>query len=131
GFGFIGSRIAEALLARGDEVVVLEHPAVPERKLSQQVEILRADITDGESLAAASASGVDAVLHLAGQPSGARSFEIPVEDVTINAVGTLRMAQWCLANDVERIVAASTFNVYGDHPELERYAEDTPCRPKS
>ncbi|HZC30610.1 MAG TPA: NAD-dependent epimerase/dehydratase family protein [Gaiellaceae bacterium] len=131
GFGFIGSRIAETLLERGDDVVVLEHPATPVRELSHDVELVRADITDGASLGAVQVKGVDAVLHLAGQPSGARSFEIPVEDMTINAVGTLRVAQWCLANDVDRIVAASTFNVYGDHPELERYAEDTSCRPKS
>lgn len=131
GFGFIGSRIAEQLLERGDEVVVLEHPATAVRELSADVELVRADITDGESLGAVQLKGVDAVLHLAGQPSGARSFEIPVEDMTINAVGTLRVAQWCVANGVDRIVAASTFNVYGDHPELERYAEDTSCRPKS
>lgn len=131
GFGFIGSRIVERLFERGVDVVVLEHPATPEREFSHDVEVVRADITSGESLGDAKVEGVDAVLHLAGQPSGARSFSIPVEDVQINALGTLRVVNWCLDNEVGRIVTASTFNVYGDHPELERYAEDTCCQPKS
>jgi UDP-glucose 4-epimerase len=131
GFGFIGGALARHLLSQGHEVAILEHPDSQIPSFAKGLEIVQADITSTESMASAACSQVDAVLHLAGQPSGARSFSIPVDDLRMNALGTLNTAIWCLENDVERIVAASTFNVYGDHPGVEEYPEDLACRPQS
>lgn len=131
GFGFIGGAIVRALLDRGDDVVILEHPDAVVPSFAAGVEIVRADIADPESVSAVRRADVNAVLHLAGQPSGARSFSIPVTDLRLNALGTLNMAVWCDENDVGRFITASTFNVYGDHQGIEVYAEDLPCNPKS
>jgi UDP-glucose 4-epimerase len=131
GFGFVGSRLIPHLRAKGIETVVLEHPAAPVPLALSDIEVLRADITDEASMAAARRPGIDAVLHLAAQSSGPRSFSVPALDVKLNVLGTVNTINWCLENQVERLVFASSFVVYGDHPEREALDEDVACRPKS
>lgn len=131
GFGFVGSRLVRHLRARGLEVAVMEHAAAAAPADIADVQVLRADITDEASLAAVPAAGIDAVLHMAAQSSGPRSFSIPVTDVKLNVLGTLNVINWCLANSVDRLLFASSFVIYGDHPDREALDEATPCRPKS
>jgi UDP-glucose 4-epimerase len=131
GFGFVGSRLVRHLRGRGLEVVVMEHPqAKPPADLGD-VHVLRADITDEASVASATLPDVDAVLHLAAQSSGPRSFSIPVIDVKLNVLGTANVINWCVANSVDRLLFASSFVVYGDHPDREMLDETACCRPKS
>lgn len=131
GFGFVGSRLVRHLRSSGLEVVIMEHAAATAPSDIAAVQVVRADITDESSLAAAPLAGVDAVLHLAAQSSGPRSFSIPVMDVKLNVLGTLNVINWCLANQVERLLFASSFVVYGDHADREALDETTPFRPKS
>jgi UDP-glucose 4-epimerase len=131
GFGFVGSRLVKRLLDQGHEVVVLEHPSAAVPKELNKIEVLRADIADENSMANVKRAGLDAVLHLAAQSSGPRSFSIPVQDVKLNVLGTINTIDWCVANSVERIIFASSFVIYGDHPDREYMDENTPCRPKS
>jgi UDP-glucose 4-epimerase len=131
GYGFVGSRLARRLRARGIEVAVLEHPSARPPPDLEDAQVLRADISDEASLAEAPLAGVDAVLHLAAQSSGPRSFSVPVQDVKLNVLGTLNVVNWCLANKVDRLLFASSFVIYGDHPDREALDEATPCRPKS
>ena len=109
----------------------MEHPGAAAQADLADVQVLRADITDEESLARAKLDGVDAVLHLAAQSSGPRSFSVPVLDVKLNVLGTLNTINWCLENGIDRLLFASSFVVYGDHPDREALDEDVPCRPKS
>jgi UDP-glucose 4-epimerase len=131
GFGFIGSRMVRHLRSKGLEVLVMEHPNALVPSGLEDVPVLRADITSEESLNSIRLSGVEAVLHLAGQASGERSFYEPVLDVRLNVLGTLNIINWCLANKIDRLLFASSFNVYGDHPESEIYHEGMECHPKS
>jgi UDP-glucose 4-epimerase len=131
GFGFVGTRLVRHLLAQGKEVVILEHPGAQTPAEFSALQVLHADITSESSMKDARCAGVDAVLHLAAQSSGPRSFSIPLQDVQLNIVGTLNAINWCLANDVDRLLFASSFVIYGDHPEREALDEDTCCRPKS
>ena len=131
GFGFIGARLVRHLRIKGLEVAVMEHRAAPIPAGLEQVQVLRVDITDEESLAGAKLAGVDAVLHLAAQSSGPRSFSIPVLDVKLNILGTVNTINWCIDNQVDRLIFASSFVVYGDHPDREALDETVPCRPKS
>jgi UDP-glucose 4-epimerase len=131
GFGFVGSRLVRHLRGRGLEVVVMEHPQAQAPADIGDVQVLRADITDEASLAGAPLAGVDAVLHLAAQSSGPRSFSIPVIDIKLNVLGTANVINWCAANNVERLLFASSFVVYGDHSDREVLDESTCCRPKS
>ena len=131
GFGFVGSLLVKHFLKKGLEVVVLEHPEASIPKNFEKIEILRADITNESSMELVKYSGIDAVLHLAAQSSGPRSFAIPVKDVQMNILGTLNVINWCLDNDVERLLFASSFVIYGDHPNNEALDETVNCQPKS
>lgn len=131
GFGFIGTRMVRHLRDKGLEVIVMEHPSAQVPSGLEGVHVMRADITDEISLAGAKMSGIDAVLHLAGQASGERSFYEPVLDVKLNILGTLNIINWCIDNKVDRLLFASSFNIYGDHPGSELYDERMACNPKS
>jgi UDP-glucose 4-epimerase len=131
GYGFVGSRLVSKLRADGLEVAVLEHPSAQTPANLKDVQVVRADITDETSLAAIKLVGIDAVLHLAAQSSGPRSISIPVLDVKLNVLGTVNTINWCLDNQVPQVLFASSFVVYGDHPDRELLDEEIPCRPKS
>ena len=131
GYGFVGSRIARHLSSKGVEVVILEHPSSVAPPEIAKLPVIRADIADEASMQAARHAGIEAALHLAAQSSGPRSFSIPVQDVQLNVLGTLNTINWCLTNAVERLIFASSFVVYGDHPDREALDEDACCRPKS
>ncbi len=131
GFGFVGARLVRHLRAKGLEVAILEHAGATAPADLADCQVLRADITDENSLAAAPLAGVDAVLHLAAQSSGPRSFSIPVIDVKLNVLGTLNTINWCIDNSVDRLVFASSFVVYGDHPDRVALDEGVACHPKS
>ena len=131
GFGFVGSHLVKHLQNKGTEVVILEHPSAVVPKNLSGLPVLRADITSESSMSDAKCAGIDAVLHLAAQSSGPRSFSIPVQDVQLNIVGTLNTINWCLTNGAGRLLFASSFVIYGDHPDREMLDEETCCRPKS
>jgi UDP-glucose 4-epimerase len=131
GFGFVGARLVRHLRGKGLEVIVMEHPAATAPVDLRTVQVMRADIADEGSMSGARLPGVDAVLHLAAQSSGPRSFTIPVIDVKLNVLGTVNTINWCIENQVDRLLFASSCVVYGDHPDREALDETVPCRPKS
>lgn len=131
GLGYIGSRLIKSLLSYGHEVMILDNLSTPVESHIAGVKINQCDITDPECLKGIKAPGFNILLHLAAQSSGAYSFEHPDEDIRINVLGTLNMINWCRDNDIPRIVFASSFTVYGDHPESEILSEDLSCQPKA
>jgi UDP-glucose 4-epimerase len=131
GFGFIGARFVKHFQAKNIEVIVLEHPLSKIPDDFPECEILRGDITEREFINSVKVEGIDAVLHLAAQSSGPRSFSIPEIDIKINILGTLNTIDWCLANNIDRFLFASSFVIYGDHPDKEALDEKTNCLPKS
>jgi UDP-glucuronate 4-epimerase len=128
--GFIGSHLADGLVARGHEVVGLDcltdyyDPALKEEN-ALGLELLRLDLAED----AVALAGYDGVFHLAGQP-GVRSFG-DVFDVYLrrNVLATQRLLEAASAAGV-RVVLASSSSVYGD---AERYPtpEDVEPRPIS
>jgi UDP-glucose 4-epimerase len=131
GYGFIGSRLVRHFLAQGLEVVVLEHPKSIAPTGFPDIEVLPIDITNEEIHHQPQLGDIDALLHLAAQSSGPRSFAIPGDDIKLNILGTLNTINWCLRHDIDRMLFASSFVIYGDHPDREALSEDTCCLPKS
>jgi nucleoside-diphosphate-sugar epimerase len=128
--GFIGSHLAEALLARGHEVVGLDSftdyydPALKEEN-ARGLDVRRVDLGSD----AVDFAGVDAVFHLAGQP-GARSFGHVFPDyLWRNLLATQRVFEAAVEAGVP-VVWASSSSVYGD---AERYPtpEDVEPRPNN
>ncbi|HVN59924.1 MAG TPA: NAD-dependent epimerase/dehydratase family protein [Gaiellaceae bacterium] len=131
GAGFIGSHLADALLARGDEVSVLDnlHTGLREN-VPVGAELVIGDVADAEAVLGTARSGFDAVLHVAGQASISRSFDDPGSDLAVNVSGTLNVLRACRELGIPRLVFASSMTVYGE-PEVTPTPESAPCRPVS
>ena len=122
GAGFIGANLADRLLARGDDVTLLDDLSRPGsaanvawlRSRHGEVPHVQADVADADAVAEAVAAA-DVVYHLAGQTAVTTSVIGPREDFAANAVGTLNVLEAARASAHEPIVLyASTNKVYGD-----------------
>lgn len=116
GGGFIGSTIADRLLAEGHSLRIFERPRVePYREFgpSENVEWMTGDLQNVHDLHRA-IDGVDAVLHLVSTTLPKSSNEDPVYDVTTNVVATLQMLKVMVALKVRRLLFISSGGtVYG------------------
>ncbi len=131
GLGLIGSSITERLIAQGYEVILLDNFSTNVQSKMNKCEIINADITNLTELNKIKIKDISTVLHLAGQSSGPKSYEYPELDANINIIGTLNILRLCEANEIKRIIFASTFTVYGDPIGKENLQEDDICNPKS
>src|SRR5438067_8284796 len=130
GAGFIGSNLADALLARGDDVVVLDDLSTGYREnLPAPVELFEAEVSDGEAVARAM-DGCEVVFHHAAHRAVFRSVEHPLETDTANVHGTLTLLEAARAAGVGRFVYASSSSVYGGAAELPT-PETAPLLPRS
>jgi UDP-glucuronate 4-epimerase len=136
GAGAIGSLLVEALLARGDEVAVLDsfHDFYPrackERNLARAraqpgfAGVFEGDVRDSEFVARSFASFAPRqVAHLAARAGVRPSLEDPVTYSQVNLVGTSVVLNAALRAGVERFVFASSSSVYGERPRGE-FTED-------
>jgi UDP-glucose 4-epimerase len=113
GAGFIGSTIADALLAEGASVRVLDNLLTGTRSnVDRKVDFVEGDVRDQAALAAAM-RGVEVVFHQAAQINPAKAVEDPLFDFEINARGTLNVVLAARDAGVRKLLMAST-NVYGD-----------------
>lgn len=130
GAGFIGSHLADALLARGDEVHVLDDLSLGKKKNVPSGAIFReGNILDARLLADV-LEGASVVFHQAALPSVPRSVEDPLASHDANATGTLRVIDAARRAGVQKVVYAASSSAYGDTPILPK-REDMPPAPKS
>ncbi|MEI6788819.1 MAG: SDR family oxidoreductase [bacterium] len=121
GAGFIGSHIAEALVAEGVEVRILDNFSSGKREnlkgFGSAIEVVEGDICDPAALAGAM-QGVKHVFHEAALVSVTVSVEHPMDNDSINIRGTLNVLQAAREAGVKRVVLATSAAVYGNNPEL-------------
>ena len=133
GAGFIGSHLAERLVALGAKVRLLDDFTTGRRQnlsaLAHQVELLQGSLTDMATVRKAVA-GMDVVFHQGALPSVARSVEDPLTTHQVNATGTLLLLLAAREAKVKRVVFASSSSVYGDTPTLPK-REEMPPNPQS
>ena len=122
--GKVGSRLAQRLAARGDQVRALVRDQARAGELSAAgIDLAVGDLLDAKSLAAA-VSDVDAVVHCAAFFRGATTEQAHA----VNDLGTQHLANMARAASVKRFVFTSTGLVYG--PTGGRLArEDDACAP--
>lgn len=131
GAGFIGSHMAERLLALGHDVVILDNESTGSvDNVPAGAAYIKGDVREPADLARAFARRLDAVFHIAGQASTVRSFDDPLADLAINVGGTVNVTQHCLAHGVPRLLFASSMTAYG-HPAGLPVSEETACVPVS
>jgi UDP-glucose 4-epimerase len=130
GAGFIGSHLAERLLADGAEVVVYDNFSTGRRPFVEGLEaadgatIVEGDVLDRELLTR-TLVGCDAVFHMAANADVRFGLEDPGRDFRQNAQATYEVLEAMRANGIGRIVFASSGSVYGE-PEVFPTPEDAP-----
>jgi len=135
GAGFIGSNMADALLACGCRVTVLDNFStgkeenLSEMKGNPRFRLIRGDIRDMETCREA-VKGVDHVLHEAALGSVPRSVKDPMTTTAVNILGFVNMLYASQEVKVRRFVYAASSAAYGDSTELPK-VEETIGRPLS
>jgi UDP-glucose 4-epimerase len=131
GAGFIGSNLVRALLARGDEVRVLDNFSTGNRN---NLEGLDVDVVEGELRSYErvhnAVRGVELVFHLGALGSVPRSVADPLTSSAVNIEGTLNVLLAARDEGVRRVVYSSSSSVYGTRGELP-VREDQPTDPIS
>jgi dTDP-glucose 4,6-dehydratase len=133
GAGFVGSHIADRLLARGDRVVCVDDLSTGTREQADRLGAMsRCDFVEcdvampGLSEAVGSALGgdrFDRVIHLASPASPPAYLARPIETLDAGSTGTRQLLEIARRDDA-RFFLASTSEVYGDpqvHPQSESY----------
>jgi UDP-glucose 4-epimerase len=130
GAGFIGSHLVDALIARGDDVCVIDDLfSGSKENVPRDVTLVEASVTDEEAVRAA-VEGVDVVFHQAAHGAVARSVEDPIATDAANVHGTVTVLKAALDAGVRRVVYASSSSVYGGAAEVPT-PETAPTVPRS
>ncbi|MHC5349209.1 NAD-dependent epimerase/dehydratase family protein [Metapseudomonas furukawaii] len=132
GAGFIGSHLADALLARGHAVRVLDNLSTGKRDNlaldNPRLELIEGDVADA-ALVARAMAGCKGVAHLAAVASVQASVDDPVATHQSNFIGTLNVCEAMRQKGVKRVLFASSAAVYGQNGEGRAIDEDTPKSP--
>jgi nucleoside-diphosphate-sugar epimerase len=138
GAGYIGSRLARRLAAKGTvdsavTIVALDnlHRGKFEAlsTLRNSVQFIEGDIREKAAMDAA-AKDVDLIFHLAAESAVMAADADPEYCFETNVTGTFRVLQAAKANGVRRVIFSSSREVYGD-PENLPVGETAPLRPKN
>jgi UDP-glucose 4-epimerase len=121
GAGFIGSNLVDALVARGDHVVVLDNLSTGKREnlegaLAAGAELVQADVRDADAVARTVADArAEVIFHLAAQIDVRLSVLDPAADAAVNVLGAVAVLEAGRAAGVRRVVNTSTGGgLYGD-----------------
>lgn len=121
GCGFIGSHLVDALLAKGDAVVVLDDLSTGRKDNiplgHKNLLFVQGCITDDQVVHEV-ADGVDQIVHLAAVSSVRSSVENPKRTHMINFDGTLNLLDAAVQHNVEKLIFASSAAIYGNSASL-------------
>lgn len=141
GAGFIGSHLVDALIARGDEVLVVDDLSTGKHENLDQakangVTLEVGDITDARVLLTTlEAFKPEAVFHLAAQIDVRKSMADPAFDARLNVLGTINVLEAAVRVGASRLVFTSTGGaIYGEGAGREGelpFAESARCAPDS
>jgi UDP-glucose 4-epimerase len=124
GAGFIGSHLVDALVARRDEVTVLDNLSTGHRAfVNAASRLVEHDVREPFE------TDAHVVFHLAAQADVATSVERPAFDAAVNVVGTVNVLEAARAAGAAVVFVSTGGAIYGD---VDRPAgEDAPLRPVS
>lgn len=127
GAGFIGSHLAETLLARGQRVRIVDNFSTGKRaNVPAGAEVVEGDLAD-DGVAHAAVAGCDYVLHQAAIPSVPRSVKDPIGSNRANIDATLNMLVAARDAGVKRLVFAGSSSTYGNSPVLPKREDMKPA----
>ena len=135
GAGFIGSNLVEALIALGDEVVVLDNLTTGSLKnlnfgsSEDRLEVVESDVRDAETVRRC-VEGAEVVFHLAAEVGNLNSLEHPIRDAEVNVLGTINVLRAAETAGVRRLVYSSSSAIFGE-PRYLPVDEEHPTLPES
>lgn len=129
GAGFIGSHLADSLIADGWKVTVVDNfdpfyaPDVKMRNIANHSgnprhRLVVCDIRDAAALRALPSCDYGVVVHLAAKAGVRPSLENPGLYQSVNVIGTQNMLEWARERNVPQFVFASSSSVYGVSPDV-------------
>ena len=132
GAGFVGSHVADGLLAKGHEVLVVDDLSTGTRSnLPPHVEFVDLDIANDALVSLAKSFKPDVVSHLAAQASVPVSMSDPQMDARSNILGGLNVLRSAMEADCEQVLYINTGGALYGEPEYLPCDEDHPIRPIS
>jgi len=133
GAGFIGSHIADKMLAHNYHVRIYDNLSTGKMAnilpIKDHIEFIESDIRNYDQLSKAM-KGCDLVFHEAAEVSVPKTIKSPIETTMINDIGTLNVFESARQANVQRVIFASSCAIYGDSPELPKHEQMLP-QPKS
>jgi UDP-glucose 4-epimerase len=132
GAGFIGSHVADAFLARGDRVTVIDDLSRgQEARLATEAVLLKMSLREARAVAdLMERTQPDLICHLAAQIDVRASVLDPAEDARANVVGTVNIIEAARASGARMIFASSGGALYGRDVAVPS-PEDAPTLPES
>ena len=127
GAGFIGSNLVDALLARGDEVVVVDDLSSGKRdNVDGGARLVEFDIRDRGLADVFAEAQPEVCFHLAAQADVPTSVARPIFDAEVNVIGTIRVLE--AAGDTPVVFSSTGGAIYGecDGPAPEDHARTPP-----
>ncbi len=122
--GFIGSSLARAVLAQGDEVRGVDNFSTGKRanldEITRKVDLREVDLLNLDALQSA-CKGVDYIFHEAAIPSVPKSVLDPLGSNRANIDGTVHLLIAARDAKVKRVVYAASSSAYGDTPTLPKH----------
>ena len=119
GAGFIGSHLCDALVARGEEVTILDNLSTGSKKniehLMGKIKVFQGDIRD-QNLVDSLVKDSDLILHMAAALGVDNILENPIESISTNYHGS-EIVLNAATKYTKRIVIASTSEIYGKNPK--------------
>lgn len=131
GGGFIGSHVAEQLLARGHEVSVFARRNLDRRNLAavqSSIRFIGGDFLNAEDVRAA-VRGQEVAIHVLGSTLPGNSLANPVFDLQTNVAASLEWLQACVDAGVRKVVYISSGGTVYGIPRTDLIAEDHPQDP--
>ncbi|HEX2428207.1 MAG TPA: NAD-dependent epimerase/dehydratase family protein [Gaiellaceae bacterium] len=129
GAGFIGSHVVDALVARGDEVAVVDSLVHgKEENVSSGATLYVRDIREPLDDLFDDVRP-EAVFHLAAQADVRVSVERPVDDAAVNVLGTVRVLEAARRHGAQVVFSSTGGAIYGERDDAA--TEDAPCEPLS
>lgn len=133
GAGFIGSHIADLLIKKGEQLVIIDNLSTGKKEyINPKAKFYKADITDAKEINRIfETEKPEIVIHTAAQVMLRLSIEQPVLDAMINIIGTINILEACKNNKVKKIIYTATGGARYGEPKYLPVDENHEINPSS